>query len=217
MKEIEIQNWDREKTYNWFQSFSDSTYSCNVKMDVTNLVHHVKETGESFFIDLLYIVVQSLNSIDEMRMRLVDGKPILYEDIHPAFTVMTKTGTFENVRHKNDRDFKKFYKMSSEKLEKAKNQTKIEKEDYNPENCYDEYYITCLPWIDFSSLTHPIPEDKGSQCIPRICWGKYTTQNDKYELMLNITVSHIFVDGYPLSKAFLKIQEMLEQVDEILK
>ena len=43
MKEIEIQNWDREKTYNWFQSFSDSTYSCNVKMDVTNLVHHVKE------------------------------------------------------------------------------------------------------------------------------------------------------------------------------
>lgn len=217
MKEIDIQNWDREKTYHWFRTFSNSTYSCNVKMDVTKLVKHVKEKGESFFIDLLYIVVQGLNSVEEMRMRLVDDKPVLYDEIHPAFTVMTKTGTFENVRHKNSTDFQEFYRISSEKLEHAKNQTEIEKEDYNPENCYDEYYITCLPWVSFSSLTHPIPDDKSSQSIPRICWGKYEEQNGKYELMLNITVSHIFVDGYPFSKAFLKIQKMLENVDDILK
>lgn len=217
MKEIDIHTWNRKKTYYWFKTFSDTTYSCNVAMDVTKLVKHAKKNKESFFIDLLYIVVQGLNSIDEMRMRLVNDKPVLYEEINPAFTVMTKTGTFENVRHKNSTNFKEFYKISSEKLECAKNQEYIEKDNYNPENCYDEYYITCLPWVGFSSLTHPIPDDKSSQCIPRICWGKYEEQNGKYELMLNITVSHIFVDGYPLSKAFLKIQEMLENVDDILK
>lgn len=58
---------------------------------------------------------------------------------------MTKTGSFENVRHKNFKDYKTFYEVASKNIELAKNQTKIKCEDYNPENCYDEYYITCLP------------------------------------------------------------------------
>ena len=93
----------------------------------------------------------------------------------------------------------------------------ISKERYNPENCYDEYYITCVPWVDFNRFTHPIPDDKSSQCIPRICWGKYTKNNNRYELSLNITVSHIFVDGYHLASAFNKIQELLDNVDEVLR
>lgn len=34
--------------------------------------------------------------------------------------------------------------------------------------------------------------------------------------MLNIIVIHIFVDGYPHSKAFQKIQELLDNVEEVL-
>ena len=189
----------------------------NVKMDVTNLLKHVKQNNESFFIDLLYIVLNGLNSIDEMRMRLVDDTPVIYEDINPAFTVMAKTGTFENVRFNNCDNFEKFYQIALEHIENAKIQTQIKKENYNPENCYNEYYITCVPWVDFTQFTHPIPDDIASQCIPRVCWGKYVEQNGKYELTLNITVSHIFVDGYPLAKTFNKIQELLDNADEVLK
>lgn len=216
MKYLEF-NGNREKTYNWFKSFSNSTYSCNVVMDVTKLVMYTKEKKESFFINLLYIVVNALNSIDEMRMRLVLDKPVIYEDISPAFTVMTQTGDFENVRFKNCKEYREFYEEAHKRIEKAKREEKLGKEDYNPKNCYDEYYITCLPWIEFTQLTHPIPDDKSSQCIPRICWGKYYEDNGKYKMTLNITVSHIFVDGYPLSKTFIKIQEMLDNVDEYLK
>lgn len=217
MKEIELLNWDRLKTYEWFRTFSNTTYSMNVRMDVSKLVKHTKEKNESFFIDLLYIVVKGLNSVDEMRMRLVDGKPVIFDDINPAFTVMTKTGTFENVRHMNSNNFKEFYKISNENIESAKEQLEIKKENYNPENCYNEYYITCVPWVDFTQFTHPIPDDIQSQCIPRICWGKYEEKDGKYELTLNITVSHLFVDGYPLANAFNKIQEYLDNADEILK
>lgn len=216
MKEIELTNWDRFKTYNFFKDFSNSTYSMNVRMDVTKLVNYCKSHKQSFFIDMLYIVLKGLNSIDEMRMRIVNNKPVIFDDINPAFTVMTKTGTFENVRYKNYKDFKDFYKVSSDYISSAKDQLEIKKENYNPENCYDEYYITCLPWVDFTEFNHPIPDDKASQCIPRLCWGKYIENNGKYELTLNITVSHIFVDGYPLSTAFNRIQEYLNCIEEIL-
>ena len=217
MKEININNWERYNTYTWFKSFSNSTYGVNVLLDVTKLVKHSKENNQSFFINALYIILKGLNSVDEMRMRLIDDKPYIFDDINPAFTVMTKAGTFENVRFKNINNYKKFYDKAKTVIEETKNKEKIEKCDYNPTNLYDEYYITCTPWLNFVSLTHPIPDDKSSQCVPRVCWGKFIENNGKYEMMLNITVSHIFVDGYPLSNTFNKIQELLNDVPNILK
>ena len=217
MKEININNWERYNTYTWFKGFSNSTYGVNVLLDVTKLVKHSKENNQSFFINALYIILKGLNSVDEMRMRLIDDKPYIFDDINPAFTVMTKAGTFENVRFKNINNYKEFYDKAKTVIEETKNKEKIEKCDYNPTNLYDEYYITCTPWLNFVSLTHPIPDDKSSQCVPRICWGKFTENNGKYEMMLNITVSHIFVDGYPLSNTFNKIQELLNDVPNILK
>lgn len=217
MKKINVNKWNRKRAYEWFKSFNNSTYSMNVRMDVTKLVEHTKKNNESFFIDFMYIVLKGLNSIDEMKMRLVDDNPVIYDDINPAFTVMTQSKTYENVRHKNYNDFKTFYKISSENIKSAKEQNKIKQDEYNPVGCYNEYYITCTPWVDFIQFHHPIPEDKASQCIPRICWGKYTLNNGVYELTLNITVSHVFVDGYPLSKAFNLIQDFLYKTEEILK
>ena len=63
MRTIELVNWSRLKTYEWFKGFSNSTYSMDVRMDVSKLVKYVKTNNESFFIDLLYIVLKGLNRI----------------------------------------------------------------------------------------------------------------------------------------------------------
>ena len=34
--------------------------------------------------------------------------------------------------------------------------------------------------------------------------------------MLNINVNHAFVDGYPLSKVFINIQDMLDNLEKVL-
>lgn len=216
MKEINVKTWERKKQYEWFQNFSNPCYALDVRMDVTKLVNFKNAKKLSFFICMLYIVVKALNSFDEMRMRLVNDKPVIFDEIHPAYTVMTDSKVFENVRHKNYENFEEFYSIASKVIENAKKQTKIIDDDYNPENCWDEYYITCLPWLDFTHMAHPMPDNKSSLSIPRICWSKFINNNGKYELTLNITVSHLFVDGYPLSQVFVKIQEMLDDVENIL-
>ena len=217
MKELNFENDNRYNTYTWFKSFSNSTYGMNIKLDVTKLVKLTKERNESFFINMLFIIMKGLNSTDEMRMRLINDKPYIFDDINPAFTVMTKAGTFENVRFDNTDNYKDFYRIAKELIEEAKNKDKLIKNNYNPDNLYNEYYITCTPWIDFVSLTHPIPDDKSSQTVPRVCWGKFIEEDNKIELTLNITVSHIFVDGYPLSQTFIKIQELLNDCENVLK
>ena len=73
MKEINIDNLPRKKTYEWFRKFDYSTYGVSVKIDVTNLVKHCKEHKESFFIDMLYIMVNALISVKELKMRIYNG------------------------------------------------------------------------------------------------------------------------------------------------
>lgn len=217
MKEIDIENWNRKNTYNWFKTFSNSTYGMNVKLDVTTLVKLSKSRNESFFANMLFIVMSALNSIEEMRMRFENGVPVIYDDINPSFTVMTNAGTFDNARFKNITDYKSFYNKTRSIISDISKQTSLKECEYNPSTTHDEYYITCVPWLNFESCTHPIPDDKDSQCVPRIGWGKYIKNNDKYEMTMNITVSHVFVDGKHISNAFNKIQELLDTCEEILK
>lgn len=217
MREVNIDNLSRKKTYEWFNSFSNPTYGVTVRLDVTNLVNHCKIYNESFFIDMLYIVVTALNGIDEFRMRFVNGKPFIYDVCNPAITVMTLGDVFENVRFKYDCSFRDFYLSSKSEIDKAKRQDKLNDNGYNLDNTWDEYYITSLPWFDFTNVSHPIPDDLSSLSVPRICWGRYVMNNDKYEMSFNITVSHVFVDGYHLSKLFDSINLLLNDVDNVFK
>lgn len=217
MKILDMNNSDRKRNYEWFKDFSNSTYSCNVEMDVTEIVNFSKESKTSFFINMLYVVTRGLNSIEEMRMRLDNDKPVIFDEINPAFTIITTIGVFENVRHKYFEKYSEFYDICHEHIEKAKNKEKISKDDYNPKDTWNEFYITSLPWVSFTQFTHPIPDSKESQCVPRVCWGKYFSRDNRIFINLNITASHIFVDGYPLSKAFIAIQELLDNARKILK
>jgi len=209
LKKIDINNWNRKKIFNWFKSFSNSCWSMTKELDVTNLVKYTKESKTSFFINMLYVVVKTLNSLESMRMRLIGDEPVIYDNINPAYTVMTESGIFENLRHDFIEEYNQFYLLAKEKIKVVKKQLKSN-DIYNLENQYNEYYITCVPWVEFSNINHPIPDDKSSQSVPRICWGKYFERNDKYIINFNITVSHMFCDGYDVAQFFLKLQENLD-------
>ncbi len=216
MEYLDMSKLHREEQFNWFKNISNATYSCGVEMDVTKLVKFSKENKQSFFIGMLYLVSKALNNIDEMRMRLVDDKPVIYETINPAFTVMAIDGVYKNARTNYHEDYSVFYKECREVIDNTKNLKNI-KQEYNPAGVWNEIYATCIPWIAITQFTHPIPDDKSSQSVPRVCWGKFYEKDGKYFINVSIAVSHVFVDGYPLAKAFNDLQELINRADEILK
>ena len=217
MKKIDVEKMNRRKTYEWFKTFKNPTYGVNVNLDVTKLVKYTKETNSSFFINFLFILVKCLNKVPQMRERIVNGEPVLYDVCNPGITVLTKNDTFENVRFSYVDNYHEFYNIAKENIDKAKNEDILTSDSYNLENTYNEYYITSVPWINFTSVTHPIPEDVNSLSVPRICFGKFVLNNEKYEMPFNITVSHVFVDGLHISKFLKKIEGYLDNVDDILR
>ena len=120
MKKIEVEKMDRRKTYEWFKTFKNPTYGVNVNLDVTKLVKYTKETNSSFFINFLFILVKCLNKVPEMRERIVNGEPVLYDVCNPGITVLTKNDTFENVRFSYVDNYHEFYNIAKKILIKLR-------------------------------------------------------------------------------------------------
>ena len=216
-KVIKSEQLKNQSQYRWFKTFANPCYGLNVKMDVSEVFKYSKETKTSFFVNILYLITTALNSIEEFKIREVKDEIRIYDTINPTFTVMTDVGIYENAGFKMVDDYKSFYKIAKEIIEKVKKQTSF-KQTYNDSMLFDDYYMTCLPWISIEAMTHPLCENNNeSLTVPRLCWDKYRIENGKFVMLLNITVSHCYIDGYTLSKGFAKIQENFDQTYSILK
>lgn len=215
MKIIDINNWKGKKHYLWFKNYPTPYYSLTTRLDLTRFLRYIKENRFPFFVSFMYIANIALNEIEEFRLREVNNQVVLYDVIHPAYTIMTKDMVFENCEHEFCFDYFEYKARAEEKIAIAKQGLKEEK-SYNDLTRLDQYYFTCLPWLDFTSVTHPMPNDV-TITVPRIAWGKYIEENGKTTMALNINVSHALVDGYPLARGINKIQEYLNQVERFIK
>lgn len=216
-KVLKVEDLKNQSQYRWFKTFTNPCYGLNVKMDVTKVIDYCKKTNTSFFINVLYLITTALNSIDEFKIREVKDEIRLYDSINPTFTVMTDIQVYENAGFKMVDEYSSFYKIAKETIEKVKKVTSF-KETYNDSTLFDDYYMTCAPWISMESMTHPLCEGNfESLTVPRICWDKYRNENGRMVMLLNITVSHCYIDGYTLSKAFNLIQEKFNEIESLLK
>ena len=182
----------------WFKNYPTPYYSLTTRLDLTRFLRYIKENRFPFFVSFMYIANIALNEIEEFRLREVNNQVVLYDVIHPAYTIMTKDMVFENCEHEFCFDYFEYKARAEEKIAIAKQGLKEEK-SYNDLTRLDQYYFTCLPWLDFTSVTHPMPNDV-TITVPRIAWGKYIEENGKTTMALNINVSHALVDGYPLAQ-----------------
>lgn len=217
MKIIDKSTFKKINQYNYFKTFDDPTYGFNVKIDVTNLVNYKNEKRISFFIPFLYLTTLAMNSIYEFHLREIDGEIVYFETINPTYTVMSNGGVYFNTRNDLRDSFKIFYEETRENIDKIKNKTEIDLV-YNDDD-YAVYYITCVPNISILGMNHPTPsKNYTSSSVPRVFWDKYNydKNENRYFLTLNITVSHCFIDGYPLAQAFTKLNEMLNDLDKYL-
>jgi len=211
MKFIDIESWKRKDHYNYFKQLSYPHFSICGNVDITRFYSYIKEMGNPFFISMLYVSTKTANSIKEFRFRIREEKVLEHEVVSPSFTVMGENEMFSFCTVKFIDDFNDFKTNALKKIEKAKNNVSIEDEPGRD----DLLYITSIPWISFTSVTHPIQMNP-VDCIPRISWGKYFEENGKIKLPLSVQVHHALVDGIHVGEYFNTIQEILDNPEKYL-
>lgn len=205
MKFIDIENWNRKDHYNYFKQFDYPHFNICGNVDITNFYKYIKENQLPFFISILYAATRTANSIKEFRFRIRGDSVVEHEIVSPSFTVMADDEVFSFCTSNFIEKFEEFKISTLKQIAKVKSRISIEDEPGRD----DLLYITSIPWVSFTNITHPInmnPVDS----IPRISWGKYFEENGKIKLPMSVQVHHALVDGIHVGQYFNTIQEILD-------
>lgn len=208
MKKIDMQHWERKEIYDFFKLYDIPRYQVTVDIDVSNLSKFTKKNNLSFYLSMMWIVMNEINQIDNFKYRIENEEVMYYDEIHPSFTDMIEnTDRFKIVNTLFHKDIDKFVQLA-----KAKSKSQKDKFiNYDEEVRQDLVYITVFPWATYTHVTQATqmnPKD----AIPRVMWGKYRVVNDKLIMPLTIEAHHSFVDGYHMGLLFNKIQENIEKL-----
>lgn len=205
MRYLDIENWNRKAHFNFFKEFYYPHYNVCGNVDITEFIRFVRDRGDSFFLALLYASVKAANSIEEFRYRIRQDKVVVHDIVSPSFTIMTSKEVFGFCTAGYVDDYNEFYMGASHEMEKSKNNVNMQDE---PERD-DLLYITSIPWVSFTSITHPI-QMQPADSIPRISWGKYFEERGRLKLPLSVQAHHALVDGAHIGQYFIRIQELLD-------
>ncbi|WP_315081764.1 chloramphenicol acetyltransferase [uncultured Clostridium sp.] len=205
MKLIDIENWKRKDHYNFFRQVDYPHFNICGNIDITKFYKHIKENELPFFISILYASTKTANSIKEFKLRIRGDKVIEHETVNPSFTIITEEEVFSFCRSNYTDNFNEFKTNTLKEIEIVKNNINIEDEPGQD----DLLYITSIPWVSFTNITHPIQMNPVDS-IPRIAWGKYFEEGSNIKLPISVDVHHALVDGLHIGQYFNIIQEILD-------
>lgn len=208
MEYIDFETWPRKQHFEFFHTMDYPQFNVCLNIDVTHFLAFVKEHGISFYYAMGFASTKIANEVDNFRYRIRGEQVILHDKVHPSFTDMSAdSDLFKIVTVELGGDIVQFAHKAKEQSEQQKAYFIFE----NAEERDDVLYITCVPWFSFTQITHPIALNKDDS-VPRISWGKYFRQGEKWMMPFSVQASHALMDGVHVGKYVSKLQEYIDRL-----
>jgi chloramphenicol O-acetyltransferase type A len=206
MEIIDLNTWDRTTHFNFFRRMDYPQYLICSNIDITNFLSKLKERNISFYYAMIYAATYALNQVKEFKYRIKGDKVISHNTIHPSFTDMTDgSELFKMVTVDMEDNIENFVTKAKKKADSQKDYFVIK----DVEGRDDLIYITCIPWVSFTNLSHTISFNKDDS-IPRLAWGKYFGDDKRVLLPFSVQAHHSFVDGIHMGKYLDGLQKYLD-------
>ncbi len=207
MREIEF-NLDE----NPFIDFLSARYAMSARVNVEKMWNWCHENDKSFFIMSMGCLMNAVNSVPELKRRIIDGKVIEYDYLDGVSPIMDEGNEiYKEMRVKVPQEFDDIMawhdyvrELSSDILSGKKEGFFIEMEKRDLTNIAN---FSCIPWVDFDMITNCVVD--GNAIQPLITWGKV---NRDFEMSVSITVSHIFVNGRELAQFYENAQNEFNSI-----
>ncbi len=205
MKYLELNNWKRKNQFKLFEGMANPHFNICFNLDITRFHALVKEGGFSFYHSMVHAAARTANSIEEFRLRIRGNQIVLHDIVHPSFTFLKADETFGFCRVEYTDSHAEFVARVDAEL----NGPAPENDLIDVPGKDDLLYITCIPWVSFTSLSHPVLAGKPDS-IPRFAWGKYFRENSTLKLPFSLQANHCLMDGFHVGKFAEAIQETLD-------
>ncbi len=196
---------------NPFINILSSRYTMSARVNVEKLWNYCKENDKSFFVMSLGCLMNAANSIPQLKRRIIDGKAIEFDYLEGTCPIMDEGNEiYKEMRVQTPQNFDDIIQwhdyvknLSKSILDGDSKSFKLDMFKRDFENIAN---FSCIPWVDFDSITTAIVTN--NQIQPLITWGRV---NKNYEMSVSITVNHIFVNGRELGYFYENLQKEFDK------
>jgi chloramphenicol O-acetyltransferase type A len=204
VKIIDPDNWPRRSQYSFFRQVANPHFALTARADASRLMNEEKPAGVSIFNAALFAIMSAANSVPELRTRFSGDQVHEHETVHASVTVPIEDDQFAFCDIPFSPGWRQFDENCRREVARARQQSEL-KNNVAGEKAW--IYLTCLPWVHFTSMVHPVdgPED----CIPRIGWGKIEQDGGRWLMPVGILVHHALVDGRHVGQFFEALDDRL--------
>lgn len=163
---------------------------------------------------MLRSVLRSVLAIENFRYRIFEGEVICIDRLIPSFTVTNHNQDLNFALFDWADDLREFVARGQAARDEAATMLGMNQKyrQMTPREAKDQVFVTCIPWLDFTSIQHPTAS-LASPDIPSLAWGRFKdAPNGKLQLPFSAQAHHGFVDGYHIHLLGQQIAAELEQV-----
>lgn len=205
MKTVDIERWQRKNSHGFFSTYQQPTFSVCANVNITDTYEALESSKLSKFMAMLWLTSHAANEVEEFRYRIRGEEVVLHQSVHPSFAWLNEDKSLTFCRANYTPDVEQFVRTVDENL------SKVEANPLFADGKMDDdvLYVSCLPWLNFTSVNHPLQSDDTAS-IPRIAWGKFTREGKQWQMPVSVQVHHGLADGYHVARFFQVLQEKLE-------
>jgi len=209
MKRIDMRTWSRREPYRYFSGMQWPYCSLTCEVTVTPARAFMKGRGIGSYLGMICLVAKAANQVPELRLRIEDGDVCEHEVVHPSFTVQNDSGRLAFCQARYSEDPNEFLPLTRADMDRTKRLPEPPLQSAGN----DRLYLSCLPWVHFTSVSHPMnmtPQDS----IPRITWGRFQPKGDETVLAVDLLVHHGLADGAHMAQFMLKLEEFCAEPEK---
>ncbi|HBN2351254.1 TPA: type A chloramphenicol O-acetyltransferase, partial [Salmonella enterica subsp. enterica serovar Typhimurium] len=146
---VDISQWHRKEHFEAFQSVAQCTYNQTVQLDITAFLKTVKKNKHKFYPAFIHILARLMNAHPEFRMAMKDGELVIWDSVHPCYTVFhEQTETFSSLWSEYHDDFRQFLHIYSQDVA-----CYGENLAYFPKGFIENmFFVSANPWVSFTSF-----------------------------------------------------------------
>ncbi len=97
MKIVDIEQWNRREHFEFFSKMASPYLGITTEVDCTKAYETAKTQGYSFFAYYYHKSMVAVNTVDELKLRIIDGKVILFDIVHAGSTIGRPDGIFRRI------------------------------------------------------------------------------------------------------------------------
>lgn len=190
-----VESYRRQPIYDLWATYRNPFYSITFDLDVTRLKAFTDERGYSVYVNLCYFMTRAMRPLEDFRYRLLDGRLVLYDELHPGVTLPAPEGLFTFAYFEYHPDVAEFNERARPIFEGARREVVLSEPRHR-----NWIYFTALPGVPFTGFTHATDDPAAGE--PQIAFGKFTEEGGRLRVPVGLQVNHRFIDGNALGELY---------------